>query len=145
MQNIFIKLPIAITEFTDIYFISLKKSANKRIENIKLRDSSCKNHQTFFLTSSIIFIKTSSKRKSAKYHQKWFKNPLWKVATSGTGNRRTGMICANCQTNTTTLWRRNAQGEPVCNACGLYYKLHKVRDELEPDTFLATNYLVNSL
>ena len=40
------------------------------------------------------------------------------------------MICANCQTNTTTLWRRNAQGEPVCNACGLYYKLHKVRDEL---------------
>ena len=50
-----------------------------------------------------------------------------KVATSGTGNRRTGMICANCQTNTTTLWRRNAQGEPVCNACGLYYKLHKVR------------------
>ena len=37
------------------------------------------------------------------------------------------MICANCQTNTTTLWRRNAQGEPVCNACGLYYKLHKVR------------------
>ena len=50
-----------------------------------------------------------------------------KVSNSGTGNRRTGMICANCQTNTTTLWRRNAQGEPVCNACGLYYKLHKVR------------------
>ena len=37
------------------------------------------------------------------------------------------MICANCQTNTTTLWRRNAQGEPVCNACGLYFKLHGVR------------------
>ena len=36
------------------------------------------------------------------------------------------MICANCQTNTTTLWRRNAQGEPVCNACGLYFKLHGV-------------------
>ena len=36
------------------------------------------------------------------------------------------MICANCGTNTTTLWRRNAQGEPVCNACGLYFKLHGV-------------------
>ena len=46
--------------------------------------------------------------------------------TLQSGNRRTGMICANCGTNTTTLWRRNAQGEPVCNACGLYFKLHGV-------------------
>ncbi|XP_067614064.1 box A-binding factor isoform X3 [Eurosta solidaginis] len=39
-------------------------------------------------------------------------------------NRRTGVTCANCNTNTTTLWRRNNEGNPVCNACGLYYKLH---------------------
>ena len=25
-----------------------------------------------------------------------------------------------------TLWRRNKEGEPVCNACGLYFKLHNV-------------------
>ncbi|CAG9853617.1 unnamed protein product [Phyllotreta striolata] len=43
-----------------------------------------------------------------------------------TGNRRNGVTCANCKTNNTTLWRRNNQGEPVCNACGLYYKLHNV-------------------
>ncbi|XP_060518514.1 transcription factor GATA-4-like isoform X2 [Cylas formicarius] len=43
-----------------------------------------------------------------------------------TGNRRNGVICANCKTNNTTLWRRNNQGEPVCNACGLYFKLHGV-------------------
>lgn len=42
------------------------------------------------------------------------------------GNRRTGVACANCSTTTTTLWRRNNNGEPVCNACGLYYKLHSV-------------------
>ncbi|XP_035900104.1 uncharacterized protein LOC118506713 isoform X3 [Anopheles stephensi] len=42
------------------------------------------------------------------------------------GNRRSGVTCANCQTTTTTLWRRNNQGDPVCNACGLYYKLHSV-------------------
>ncbi|XP_055609085.1 box A-binding factor-like [Uranotaenia lowii] len=42
------------------------------------------------------------------------------------GNRRTGVSCANCQTVTTTLWRRNNRGEPVCNACGLYHKLHNV-------------------
>ncbi|PKU31283.1 transcription factor gata- hypothetical protein [Limosa lapponica baueri] len=39
-------------------------------------------------------------------------------------SRRVGLSCANCQTTTTTLWRRNAEGEPVCNACGLYMKLH---------------------
>ncbi|XP_030754821.1 uncharacterized protein LOC115881476 isoform X2 [Sitophilus oryzae] len=43
-----------------------------------------------------------------------------------TGNRRTGVSCANCKTVNTTLWRRNNQGEPVCNACGLYFKLHNV-------------------
>nr|AMY99562.1 GATA456-b [Owenia fusiformis] len=42
------------------------------------------------------------------------------------GSRRMGLQCANCGTSTTTLWRRNNEGEPVCNACGLYYKLHQV-------------------
>ncbi|EOA95203.1 Transcription factor GATA-4, partial [Anas platyrhynchos] len=41
-------------------------------------------------------------------------------------SRRVGLSCANCHTTTTTLWRRNAEGEPVCNACGLYMKLHGV-------------------
>ncbi|XP_024915312.1 transcription factor GATA-5 [Cynoglossus semilaevis] len=40
--------------------------------------------------------------------------------------RRAGLCCTNCHTSTTTLWRRNAEGEPVCNACGLYMKLHGV-------------------
>ena len=65
------------------------------------------------------------------------------AAPPPTGNRRTGMNCANCRfefreyyflltakiyhsTNTTTLWRRNNAGEPVCNACGLYFKLHGI-------------------
>ncbi|KAK9503596.1 hypothetical protein O3M35_010124 [Rhynocoris fuscipes] len=46
------------------------------------------------------------------------------------GNRRAGVSCANCHTTTTTLWRRNNTGEPVCNACGLYYKLHGVNRPL---------------
>eukprot|EP00092_Neocalanus_flemingeri_P021377 GFUD01023172.1.p1 GENE.GFUD01023172.1~~GFUD01023172.1.p1 ORF type:complete len:250 (-),score=75.37 GFUD01023172.1:260-961(-) len=32
--------------------------------------------------------------------------------------------CTNCQTGSTSLWRRNVSGSPVCNACGLYFKLH---------------------
>lgn len=42
-------------------------------------------------------------------------------------NRRVGLVCSNCQTTTTTLWRRDNHGDPVCNACGLYFKLHSVR------------------
>ncbi|XP_026667234.1 box A-binding factor-like isoform X2 [Ceratina calcarata] len=47
-----------------------------------------------------------------------------------TSVRRTGVQCANCRTSNTTLWRRNNNGEPVCNACGLYYKLHQVNRPL---------------
>lgn len=42
--------------------------------------------------------------------------------------RRAGTSCANCHTTQTTLWRRNQNGDPVCNACGLYWKLHAVSD-----------------
>ncbi|KAK2110305.1 Transcription factor GATA-5, partial [Saguinus oedipus] len=41
-------------------------------------------------------------------------------------SRRAGLCCTNCHTTNTTLWRRSSEGEPVCNACGLYMKLHGV-------------------
>lgn len=34
--------------------------------------------------------------------------------------------CTNCHTRTTPLWRRNPEGQPLCNACGLFLKLHGV-------------------
>merc|ERR1712223_721964 len=52
--------------------------------------------------------------------------PLIKPKRKLTTSRREGTVCANCKTTTTTLWRRNNSGEPVCNACGLYHKLHNV-------------------
>ncbi|KAJ2163195.1 GATA type transcriptional activator of nitrogen-regulated proteins [Coemansia sp. RSA 552] len=35
-------------------------------------------------------------------------------------------VCFNCRVDTTPLWRRDAAGNIICNACGLYYKLHNV-------------------
>ncbi|XP_013405736.1 GATA zinc finger domain-containing protein 1 [Lingula anatina] len=28
-------------------------------------------------------------------------------------------LCATCKTNTSTMWRKNSQGEVLCNSCGL--------------------------
>ncbi|XP_048205392.1 LOW QUALITY PROTEIN: transcription factor GATA-5 [Perognathus longimembris pacificus] len=52
--------------------------------------------------------------------------PLVRPQKRLSSSRRSGLCCSNCRTATTTLWRRNAEGEPVCNACGLYTKLHGV-------------------
>ncbi|KAG0188378.1 hypothetical protein DFQ28_004927 [Apophysomyces sp. BC1034] len=35
-------------------------------------------------------------------------------------------VCTNCETTTTPLWRRDPDGQPLCNACGLFLKLHGV-------------------
>lgn len=61
------------------------------------------------------------------YHKMNGQNrPLIKPKRRLSAARRAGTSCANCGTSTTTLWRRNQNGDPVCNACGLYYKLHNV-------------------
>ncbi|GAA6010718.1 hypothetical protein JCM11491_002912 [Sporobolomyces phaffii] len=52
-----------------------------------------------------------SKRKRRRYPRGW-QNPS------------DAMICANCQTDKSPLWRRNAQGAYECNACCLYFKSH---------------------
>ena len=43
-------------------------------------------------------------------------------------------ICTNCSTTKTPLWRRDTEGQSLCNACGLYLKLHGVARPLSLKT-----------
>ncbi|KAG2189356.1 hypothetical protein INT44_004498, partial [Umbelopsis vinacea] len=43
-------------------------------------------------------------------------------------------VCSNCNTTTTPLWRRDDDGSTLCNACGLYLKLHHERRPLSMKT-----------
>ncbi|OQR74005.1 GATA-binding factor 5-A-like, partial [Tropilaelaps mercedesae] len=56
--------------------------------------------------------------------------PIVKTPRRLSASRRQGLTCSNCSTTNTSLWRRNSVGEPVCNACGLYFRLHGVNRPL---------------
>ena len=47
-------------------------------------------------------------------------------AAGAQGENGVPTTCTNCFTQTTPLWRRNPEGHPLCNACGLFLKLHGV-------------------
>lgn len=54
-----------------------------------------------------------------------FTNPQMNLLDlSHTQNK--SISCTNCSTNSTPLWRRSSNGDILCNACGLFYKLHGV-------------------
>ncbi|KCZ74738.1 hypothetical protein H311_04294 [Anncaliia algerae PRA109] len=40
------------------------------------------------------------------------------------GNKTEVLMCSNCSTKDTPLWRRGPDNSYHCNACGLYYRIH---------------------
>ncbi|KHN70229.1 GATA zinc finger domain-containing protein [Ordospora colligata OC4] len=62
----------------------------------------------------------SSKQASTQVHQN--SNV---PATKEFGRKAKQRVCSNCQTTSTPSWRRGDNGKSLlCNACGLYQKLH---------------------
>ncbi|KAF7311861.1 GATA zinc finger domain-containing protein [Mycena indigotica] len=47
--------------------------------------------------------------------------PVVEDATDGVGESRPQ--CSHCRTRETSVWRRNKDGDQVCNACGVYQRL----------------------
>jgi uncharacterized Zn finger protein (UPF0148 family) len=61
------------------------------------------------------------------------------------------VLCSNCGTKSTPLWRRSPTGAMICNACGLYLKARNVarptkrnRTQASPEASLPPNYPVGS-
>ncbi|RLV90906.1 Transcriptional regulator GZF3 [Spathaspora sp. JA1] len=68
---------------------------------------------------------------------------------NGTTTTKTNIsspICRNCKTQTTPLWRRDETGQVLCNACGLFLKLHgRPRPiSLKTDTIKSRNRIKQS-
>jgi len=85
------------------------------VNNNKLNHSFVTNQTTLFVDDDLC--KAGKRAKQYKKRE----NPNTSIKAG---------CCTNCSTTTTTLWRRNNDGDPVCNACGLYYKLYNINRPL---------------
>ncbi|TBU07561.1 GATA zinc finger domain-containing protein [Hamiltosporidium magnivora] len=94
--------------------------------NVNMHDSECEMEPQFSssgMPNTIEkwdAIRRLIKRKKNREIPTMQRNPITTVVQTQKN------VCAHCGTEKTSLWRR-FEGMFVCNACGLYYKMHGVR------------------
>ncbi|KAG0211360.1 putative electron transfer flavoprotein subunit [Mortierella sp. GBA30] len=71
-----------------------------------------------------------------KQEQESDEKSLKRHPSNQSGRGQVIVECANCGQTQTPLWRKDAKGKSICNACGLYARLHH-RDR--PVTMRKTN------
>jgi GATA-binding protein len=104
--------------------VESRKAGNKRIK-VPQTSSSTKNGKREQSSSEL----NLSRSPAEDVADAVLESPLGKghlQSTGGPGDPSQPTACTNCFTQTTPLWRRNAGGQPLCNACGLFLKLHGV-------------------
>uniref|UniRef100_A0A1A9VJA1 GATA-type domain-containing protein n=1 Tax=Glossina austeni TaxID=7395 RepID=A0A1A9VJA1_GLOAU len=106
--------PLLQTDSREEPIALLKSTDEQLISKVKISDCIVSTDGNECITNHYISME------DAVYDKK---NP--KNSTSANSAQK-GMSCSNCGTLTTTIWRRNIRGEIVCNACGLYFKLHGI-------------------
>ncbi|KAI8374847.1 hypothetical protein BD560DRAFT_393402 [Blakeslea trispora] len=135
-------------------------SAERLLSPVKKRTPSASTHHKYLDNNSLSFIPNAKKQEQRPQHyfgsfqvetssrhasplapnqsrkrssnQSTFGSPM-----TFTGNsEESSPVCSNCETTTTPLWRRSADDKILCNACGLYYKLHNMPrpKHLKPST-----------
>lgn len=114
-------------------FVHLDSQSNEPINmEINSKSSSGRRKQSYPTKASIENSQSPAREDGEEYIPDFTGNSPWcnLQIVKGKGGagmaRRVDLSCTNCGTQTTTIWRRNMKGEMVCNACGLYYKLHGI-------------------
>ena len=61
----------------------------------------------------------------------WFQPEQTAIPVASTVKVVRKGVCTNCQTSSTSTWRKDSEGRPLCNACGLYLRIHKINRPAE--------------
>merc|ERR1719309_82055 len=118
----------SIYHYNPLFFAQEFQNGNQNDEASIGSEEPAPNEETM-ITKEVVEKKMNEKpRQSSRSSHHKNKTKMQKNLRLGPHTK-----CFNCGTNKTSLWRRarNKEGSPICNACGLYEKLHNTNRPVE--------------